>query len=180
MPPSYLAQDPRAPNSRLLVRSWFASSRSRFASSLSRLPLCRSLRALSSSHFRLLRSRYVSSVCWDRIIDNSLLVDWVPTPAGGLVGRRKSPASYSVVLPNPGFLARSNPLTPLSTFQDSHPICSWFEILSEVQPTISTASVADSLHYPCDSSCRMALSIIASLSSTCVYEILPSRCLERL
>ena len=71
--------------------------------------------------FRLLRSGYNSSVCWDGIIDNTLLVDWVPVPAGGLVERGNSPAPYSVVLFKPGFLTRSNPPTPTLTF---HLVCS--------------------------------------------------------
>ena len=60
----------------------------------------------------------------DRIMDNGLLVDWAANPAGGLVGRGNSPAPYSVLLLKPVFLAKSNPLTPPSTFQDSHLVCS--------------------------------------------------------
>ena len=71
-----------------------------------------------------MRSGYDSSVCCDRIIDDVFLVDWVPVPTSGLVGRGSSPAPYSVVLLKPGFLARSNPLTPPSTFHDSHLVCS--------------------------------------------------------
>ena len=66
--------------------------------------------ALSSSLFRLLRSGYVSSVCC--------------ALAGGLVGKGNSPAPYSVLLLKPAFLAKSNPLTPPSTFQDNHLVCS--------------------------------------------------------
>ena len=65
-------------------------------------------------------SEYDSSVCWDRIIGNALLVDWVPFPASGLVGRGNSTAPYSVVILKPKFLARSSPLTPPSMFQDSY------------------------------------------------------------
>ena len=55
-----------------------------------------------------LRSGYDSSVCCDRVIDDVLLVDWIPVPVGGLVGRGNSPAPYFVVLLKPGFLARSS------------------------------------------------------------------------
>ena len=75
------------------------------------------------------------------------------------MGSGNSPALYSVVLFNPGFLAKSNPFTPPSTFQDRHLVCSWLDIPSEVWRTINTASVADSLHSPCASNCRMAFNI---------------------
>ena len=55
-------------------------------------------------------SGYVSSVCC--------------ALAGGLVGKGNSPAPYSVLLLKPAFLAKSNPLTPPSTFQDNHLVCS--------------------------------------------------------
>ena len=105
------AQDSLGPYSR---DAWFLHS----------LVWTRFLWALSSSLLRLLRSGYDSSVCWDRIIDNVLLKDWVPVPVGGLVGRGNSSAPNSSVLLKPGFLDRSNPLKPPSTFQDSHLVCS--------------------------------------------------------
>ena len=92
--------------------------------SLSWFALSFSLCALSSSLFKLLRSGYASSVCWDRVIDDGLLVDWAASPTGGLAGSGNSPAPYSVLLLKPGFLAKSNPLTPPSTFQDNNLICS--------------------------------------------------------
>ena len=104
--------------------SSLAWSLSRIAWSLSRLALSRSLWARSDSLFRLLRSGYDSYVCCDRFVDDVLPVDWVHVPASGLVARGNSPAPYFVVLLKPGFLARSNPLTPPSTFQDSQLVCS--------------------------------------------------------
>ena len=52
-------------------------------------------------------------------MEGGLLVDWPADLAGGLVGNGNSTAPYSVLLFKPGFLAKSNPLTPPSTFQDN-------------------------------------------------------------
>ena len=54
------------------------------------LPLC----ALSSSLFMLLRSGYVSFVCWALVIEGGLLVDWLADLADGLTGNGNSPAPY--------------------------------------------------------------------------------------
>ena len=57
-----------------------------------------------------------------------------------------TPSAVLGVVAQAGFLAKSNPLTPPSTFQDSHLVCSWLDMPSVVYPTIKMASVADSLH----------------------------------
>ena len=83
-----------------------------------------------------------------------------------LIGRGNSPAPYSVVLLEPGFFAKANPLKPPSVLNDIYLVCAWFEIPSDVQPTISTVFIAEFLPSACESSWRMAINITAICSST--------------
>ena len=101
--------------------------------STSRLKSLKSSRQASSSRVPLehglvsLEGILFSFFC-ARIIDGILLVLWPADLADGLIGSGNSPAPYSVLLFKPGFLAKSNPLTPPSTFQDSHLVCSRLDI----------------------------------------------------